>query len=52
MEEKIITVKDLIIKLLEHNMLDEVIVKDKDGNRLHEVDICATPNSGLGCLFG
>jgi len=50
--EEIVTVKELIIKLLEQNMLDEVIVKDKDGNRLHDVEIVAIQNEGLGALFG
>jgi hypothetical protein len=49
-----ITVKDLIVKLLECNMNDEVIIKDRNFEQLHEVGIYTrkAEDSGLYALFG
>lgn len=50
---EIITVRDLIIKLLDSDLNDEIFIKDKDGKRLHNVYICSQENKQvLSCLFG
>lgn len=47
-----ITVKELIIKLLECEMDWEVEVENADGSRLHGIKIVAIKPEGLHCLFG
>ena len=47
-----ITVKELIIKLLECEMDWEVEVENEDGSRLHRIKIMAVKPEGLHCLFG
>lgn len=51
-EEHKITVKELIIKLLECEMHWEVEVENADGSRLHGIKIMAVKPEGLYCLFG
>lgn len=53
MTKQIITVRELIIKLLDSDLNDEVFVQDKDGKRLHNISICSQENKQvLSCLFG
>lgn len=57
---KPVSVKQLIELLKKQNPDAEIIIKDKDGNRLHNVDICTREDEfirkqtdiTLGCLFG
>lgn len=53
MSEEIITVKNLIERLMEFPMSDEVFIKNKEGKELHQVSICARKNDRvLEVLFG
>jgi len=53
MTNQIITVRDLIIELLDSDLNYEVFIKDKDGKRLHNVSVCTKENKRvLSCLFG
>lgn len=46
------TIRELIISLLKHeNLNDEVILRDKDGNEIHDITICAR-DTRLDALFG
>jgi hypothetical protein len=47
-----ISVRDLIKILLDQEMDDQVIFRDKDENRLHNVKISTQKFAGLGALFG
>jgi len=50
---EIVSVRKLITLLLEHKMSHQVIIKDKNGNELHDVQICVREQEvELGCLFG
>ena len=51
---KIITVRDLIIKLLDCDTDSYIAVRDKDGKELHNVEIVESKikSRKLGCLFG
>lgn len=49
----LVTVRDLIHKLLEERLDDEVLVRTAEGKRLHKVVIYTKKQpEGLGCLFG
>lgn len=47
-----VTVKELIMKLLECDMDSIIIIRDKEGKQLKDVSINARPTTGLVCLFG
>jgi len=47
-----VTVKELIKLLLECNMDDEVIVRDKENNQVMGATICTRADRSLTCLFG
>lgn len=48
-----ITARQLIHRLMDlHDLEDEIIIKDKDGNQLHNVTIVAKKSESLGSLFG
>jgi len=51
-DNKDITVKHLINKLVECNMDDNIIIRDKDGERIKPVSINVKEAEGLSCLFG
>ena len=47
MTDEIITVRKLIERLLEFPMKHEVFLKDKEGDELHEVSLCARENDRI-----
>lgn len=50
--DEIITVKDLIMKLLDCEMDWEIKIRDKEDIDQHKVKIIAIKPEGLCCLFG
>lgn len=51
-EGEIITVKELIIRLLDCDMDNEIIIRDKQEKQLHGVSLNVKNEAGIGCLFG
>lgn len=49
-----VTVRELIIILIEKDMDDEVIVQNELGERIHKINLVArkSQDQGLGALFG